>query len=452
MLDRRTFLKGMAALGGLAATRPLAALADARLGGLMTGATRASAIDAANGLLLVHADLHNHSLISGDAAGDPYTALGQMRAAGIDVACLTEHAISGKGHGELTCPGWEQGGGHTVEGINESDWEAMAVIADDGYDPGAFVSFRAFEWSTPTVGHLNVWFSREFTDALREHAFLTPAAAAEIDRIAPVPSEIVDVFEDAPDIATMRYFYEWLASDPDRPIFGGGNDAIASFNHPNEFGNFENWLYDPNAAPRIVQFEAFNTGRDFFWQRRDEGMPNPFNACLNAGFRVGFIGVSDEHGTVFGQPGLGRGGLWVSSLDRAGVRAALSSRRTFATLEDGLRLDATANGVPMGSAIGIDQGTLSIALDVDNGPGWSGRPLLAEVLRPGDGDPTLVATVPIASGTPAAFDIPVDRAQGDWLFLRITDPTLAPHELSIEPYTSHGGAVAYASPWFLNAS
>ena len=41
------------------------------------------------------------------------------------------------------------------------------------------------------------------------------------------------------------------------------------------------------------------------------GLPNPFNACFNAGWRVGFTGVSDEHSGTYGQPNKGRGGLWV---------------------------------------------------------------------------------------------------------------------------------------------
>jgi len=448
-LGRREFLKAAGAAGALFLARPGISLGSGRAIGV--GAARASALLPGSGLFVVHSDLHNHSLISGDAFGDPQDAYRQMAARGIDVACLTEHAISGKHHGELTCPGHEQGGCHTVEGINETDWAYMRTLADDA-DAAIddFVTFRGFEWSTPTVGHINVWFSEQYTDALHEHAFFTPAAAAEIDRIAPVPSEIVDNFEQAPDIATMRFFYEWLSSPPDRDIFGGGNDGIGCFNHPNEFGTFESFVYHPDAAERIVSIEALNGDRDFMWWDRHKGKPNPINACLNAGWRVGFTGVSDEHSTEYGRAGMARGGLWVAGLTRETIRESLVARRSFATFEPGLRLDALANGVPMGGLLQHEEGPVEITLDIDGGEALAGKPLILEVIRPGNDDVSLAAEHQVTQAdAPFVFSLDVDRAQGDWVFLRITDPSGAPDANATEPFASHGRALAYASPWFL---
>lgn len=455
-LSRRDFVKGVGAGAALMLAAPRLALGGRP--GAAPGAVRASQILPGSGQFVVHSDLHNHSLISGDAFGDPETAYAQMRDRGIDVACVTEHAISGKDHGELTCPGHEQGGCHMVEGINETDWEYMAELADAAYDPGEFVSFRGFEWSTPTVGHLNVWFSEQFTDALHEFAFFTPTAVAEADQLLPVPSNIVDLFAKLPELATMKFFYKWLASSPSRTLLGGGNDGIACFNHPNEYGSFEHFAYHAGAAPHIVSIEALNGPRDFFWFGLDQDppKPNPFNACLNAGWRVGFTGVSDEHSTEYGRDGMARGGLWMTEMTRAGVRAALEARRSFATFEPGLRLDATANGAPMGAEVAHGAGVVEVRLDFDAGPDWVGRPITIEVIRPGTGTPTLAlvlenVAVPDPSQLPITFDVDVDAADGDWMFLRITDPARPPHELSSEPYTSHGGALAYASPWFFSA-
>jgi hypothetical protein len=453
-VKRREFLKALAALGGVLATRPVASIASGSLGGLgSAGASRASELAASQGLFLVHTDLHNHSLISGDALGSPGEALAQIRAGGIDVACMTEHAISGKGHGEITCPGHKKGGCDTVEGINDTDWQTMGYIADAANDPGSFVSFRGFEYSTPTVGHLNVWFSSQFTDPLRERALITPRAISQVDQIFPQSQPVVDQFEQSPDIATIKTFYEWLSSSPETALFGGGSDGIACFNHPGDFGDFEAWTLDPGAASLVTQFEAFNTNGyvpgDFFWYGADEGMPNPFNACLNAGWRVGFTGVSDQHSGDYSAGGEARGGLWVSALTREAVRAALSARRSFATLESGLRVDATANGVPMGSAFAHDAGPVTIEIDVDRGPDWAGKQLWVEVVRPG---PTLLDEVAVSAGTPTVFTVEVDRSAGDWLFLRIIDPDRPSHPLAAQtPFDAHGGAFAYASPWFFDA-
>jgi uncharacterized protein DUF3604 len=394
-MDRRQFLKTLAVLGGGLAMRPAL---GSTLGGLArtTGASRRSKLGGS--LTLVHTDLHNHSLISGDALGTPHLALGDIRARGIDVACMTEHAVSGLGHGQYDCPNWHKGDCRFVEGINANDWQAMAVIADAAYKPGSFVSFRGFEYSTPTVGHINVWFGKDFTDPAHEFALATPRALSEMWRVFPQSKPVADQFKNAPDTALIAPFYEWLASPPGSLPFGGGNDAIAAFNHPGYFGNFQDYLYHAKASRQMVLMEAFNpidSDPDYFWYGSDRGLPNPFNACLNAGWRVGFHGVSDEHSGVYGQRGKGRGGLWVTSLTRDGVRRAMESKRTFATLEPGLRIDATANGVPMGSAVRAGSRPVAIKLDIDRGPSWTGKRLLVEVVGPGHDGPALLNVIPI---------------------------------------------------------
>ena len=91
-----------------------------------------------------------------------------------------------KDHGEITCPDHEAPC-RIIEGINETDWEQVKAVADRFDDPGRFVAVPGFEWSTPTVGHLNVWYSRDYTDALHQNAFVTPRATSETDRVGPPP-------------------------------------------------------------------------------------------------------------------------------------------------------------------------------------------------------------------------------------------------------------------------
>jgi hypothetical protein len=449
-VKRRDFLKALGGLAGGLVMRP--ALAST-LGGLSgsTGASRFSRLGGS--LVLVHTDLHNHSLISGDALGSPHAALSDIKARGIDVACMTEHAVSGKDHGQYTCPDWHRGDCRFVEGINANDWAAMAAIADEAYEPGTFVSFRGFEYSTPTVGHLNVWFGTEFTDPAHEAALATPRAVSEMWRVFPQSKPVADQFKNAPDTALITPFYDWLSSAPGSLPFGGGNDAIAGFNHPGYFGNFQDFVFHARAANQMVLIEAFNpidSDADYFWYGADRGLPNPFNACFNAGWRVGFTGVSDEHSGVYGQEHKGRGGLWVSEVTRQGVRQAMEARRSFATLEPALRLDATANGVPMGSVMaGAGASSpVTIVLDIARGPDWVGKPLRVEVVGPGADGPRLLdlfqITVPSDLQPPVTFAV---QPQGGWMFLRIIDPDRPNHPLARTPF-DNGGAFAYASPWY----
>lgn len=462
-IERRAFLRTLAVAGGALAVRP--ALAST-LGGLTgtAGASRLSRLDSSGSLRLVHTDLHNHSFISGDAEGDPHKALNHLRSAGIDVACMTEHAVSGKDHGQYDCATWQDGGCRFIEGINEDDWATMAKIADEAYEPGRFVSFRGFEYSTPTVGHINVWFGSDFTDPLHEGALVTPREISEMDRVIPPTQPVADQFEKAPDTATIVPFYDWLVSPPGSGPLGGGGDAIASFNHPGYFGNFESFVYHGAAAKQFFLMEAFNAityrqnesdghdATDYFWYARDRGMPQPFNACFNAGWKVGFTGVSDEHSGHYGQTGKGRGGLYVSRMTRGGVRRAIMSRRGFGTRETGLRLDATADGVPMGSELAAPAGKpLKIRLDLDRGPDWVGKKLYVQVIGPGKDDPTLLDVFSVR--VPGRGDPVISftaKPKGAWMFLRILDPARKCDPLGKAPFedSTYGGACAYASPWF----
>jgi hypothetical protein len=214
-------------------------------------------------------------------------------------------------------------------------------------------------------------------------------------------------------------------------------------------------MYHGGAAQRMVLIEAFNpidSDPDYFWYGSDRGLPNPFNACLNAGWRVGFTGVSDEHSGVYGQKGKGRGGLWITEMTRAGVRRGLESKRSFATIEPALRLDATANGVPMASSLPSAKAPVTILLDIDRGPSWTGKKLLVEVVGPGSNGPRLLDVIPVR--VPSEHQPPVRftaRPEGAWMFLRIIDPARPNHPLARAPF-NHGGAFAYASPWFFRTA
>jgi hypothetical protein len=288
---------------------------------------------------------------------------------------------------------------------------------------------------------------------------------AEAWRVFPPLQAVASLFADAPDTATIKPFYRWLTKAAGSGGLGGGADAICSFNHPGYFGNFENFVYDARAAKQFFLIEGFNaitfnqdqrhghSATDYFWYGRDHKLPQPFNACLNAGWRVGFTGVSDEHSGHYGQTGKGRGGLYVHHLTRKSVRHAIMTRRSFGTREAGLRLDATANHVPMGSYVHHPHRhkPVHVRLDIARGPRWEGRKLYVQVIGPGKNDPTLLDVFPVRVPGPdepiIAFDV---KPRGDWMFLRITDPKRSCDPLGHKPFedSTYGGAVAYASPWF----
>jgi hypothetical protein len=92
-VSRRRVLQGGAAAGALLMVRPTGALARPVGPSDAYGTTRESRLFP--GSFVVHTDMHNHTLLS-DGAGDPERAYGSMRDAGLDVACLTDHTVTGK--------------------------------------------------------------------------------------------------------------------------------------------------------------------------------------------------------------------------------------------------------------------------------------------------------------------------------------------------------------------
>jgi hypothetical protein len=126
----------------------------------------------------------------------------------------------------------------------------------------------------------------------------------------------------------------------------------------------------------------------------------------------------------------------------------MESKRTFATLEPALRLDATADGVPMGSSMPSPSKPLTVLLDIARDAAWVGKPLKVEVVGPGQNEPSLIdlidIKVPSDNQPPVKFKVP---AQGPWLFLRLIDPDRPNHALAKPPF-NNGGAFAYASPWY----
>ena len=387
--------------GGAGPPHPLDAFGTARASRLFPGPW------------LAHADLHNHTWLS-DGRGDPERAFASMRESGLDVAALTDHAVLASRVPDRV----DLSVARAIGGIDEEAWERLGALADAAHRDGAFVAWRGFEWSNPVLGHVNVWGSARYTEPLRTLG------------------------------ADLGPLYRWLVSD--------GADGLASFNHPGRTGplRFREFRHEPALSERLVGLEVFNKAVDYLFVGASSTRSSPLVRCLDAGWRPGLVGVSDEHGTDWGAPkGKGRTGLYVGELTRAGVREALLARRCFATRHKGLRLDASLGGARMGTALAHRRGPLRVELDVDRGESWWGRPLSVQVLRPGHPLPAVAAvaavTVPRPDEPVASFAVDLDAADGLWVVLRVSDPAVPADPRAPGRWASFGEAVAYASPFWL---
>ncbi|MBL7257250.1 CehA/McbA family metallohydrolase [Paractinoplanes lichenicola] len=387
-LTRRSLIAASGGLLVLAAT-PGSAQARTLNAPAARGASRASAIS--QGTALVHADLHNHTLMS-DGDGDPANAFASMREAGLDVAALTDHTTL-----------------FAIEGLSSSEWRRAGQLADAANDPGVYTAIRGFEWSHPLLGHVNVWYSGNFTDLGSS--------------------------------SSMGKLYDFIE----------GSGGISGFNHPGrEVLRFNDFSYDASLRDQMVGLEMFNRGDDYLFDGWSNGQSSPLNACLNAGWRTGLTGVTDEHGTNWGFPeGKGRTGLWVAENTRNGVLEAMRARRFFATRVSGLRLDATASGVRMGSSLPFARGDVRFSVDLDRGPEWAGKPLKLQVLRPGTRAPEVVEVIDTTAGRITEFTVPLDVEDGKWVVIRVSDPTQANASPGPSGHPCNDWGVAYSSPWWL---
>ncbi len=463
-LTRRQVLRGAAAGGALLVTRPAGVLAQPLPSLDAYGTPRRSRLFPDQ--LLVHTDLHNHSLFS-DGDGDPDAYYGLMRETGVDVAALTDHSTLSASFPQSPCgtlaPFGQEQECLSVAGLHDGTWEDNKALADRHDVEGDFTAIAGFEWSSPTLGHVNVWFSEHFTDPLHTGGLGDPAdllAFAESEGF-PVPAGTYEAMKAVIDAtpgagAGMAAFWAWLKGQPLEPTNGDGADALFGFNHPGrEPGRFQEFLHDADLVQRCVSMELFNKDEDYLFELTDVGRPSPLVACLDAGWRPGILGTSDYHGTDFGTPDdRGRAGMYVGSLSRASVREAMEARRFFATRIKGLRLDATANGARMGTTLGHTRGDVRIRLDLDRGPQWYGRQVRVAVLATGSVLPTLVDVVDVTVPTPdepvVEFTVPWDVADGRWLVLRLTDPAVPAEGVATGDFASLGRAFAYASPFFLD--
>ena len=160
------------------------------LGGLAgsAGASRVSKLGGS--LFVVHSDLHNHSIISGDALGDPDAALAQIRDRGIDVACLTEHAVS-YGHWTFLRILWE------TEGLTQRRLSAQAGVME----PTTFSALNAMERLGYVVRRANPRSRKEI------HVYLTAKGRALKSKLVPLAEEVNEVAlreVAADDIAATR--------------------------------------------------------------------------------------------------------------------------------------------------------------------------------------------------------------------------------------------------------
>ena len=216
-------------------------------------------------------DLHSHTAYS-DGAPDtrPADTYDAGRDGGLDFKAVTDHSewLAAPVHGDTNCldPTTDRLPTDCVTSPTDDPdalrkWaetreQAAAATTDD------YLALPGFEWSSPYQGHVVVHGTDNYVTAIETGG------------------------------ATMHGFWEWFTHDP---ALGGGADGIAFFAHPGrEPETFEDFRYVPEAADRVVGCEVFNRDDDYF----ETGLAR----ALDAGWRVGAVGSTDNHAAELYRP------------------------------------------------------------------------------------------------------------------------------------------------------
>jgi hypothetical protein len=267
----------------------------------------------------------------------------------------------------------------------------------------SFLAVRGFEWTSDVFGHINVYYSQNFTNAKDDLGYAL----------------------------TMETFWDWFTRDPATPglagaasspvPFGGGADGLAHFNHPHDkcltlddptglttgWCDWNDFAFVPAAAERMFGIEAYNDSN-----RNDRYLAYLARA-LDRGWRLSFLGSEDEHFGLYAVEERPKTVTVARTLNDAGFKEAWLARRTYA-LSPGqhLRVEFDAQGRPMGSQLRCDAGK-SVPLHVAT-TDRAGAPIEGSLHLFTDGGVEL-DQIAAASGT---FQVPV-LAGKHWYFVRV---------------------------------
>jgi len=353
--------------------------------------------------------LHDHTGYSDGAVGStPADAYVRARDAGeLRFLAVTEHSEALPVPSTLSEGCLPTSGGTLVEcAIADADapansldkWQAQRRQAVSETRADRFLALRGFEWTSDALGHINVYFSRNYTTWVDDGGNLTTAG-----------------------------FYQWLQTPP---WLGGGADGLATFNHPDDKKlsdadprkNWNDFAYVPALDDHIVAIEVFNHRKNYEpWVTR----------ALDKGWHLGVIGAEDLHEADWGGAQWAKTVLLAPRLTLSDLKEAMAARRMVATLDPAIDLVFTGDGRPMGSR--IRTGASSVHLEAHAAGGSVAR---VELLTNGG---TVAGAV---AGRDLTFDAPVESSERYFL-VRVTaaDGTRS-------AYSSPIWIAAGQEPWF----
>lgn len=250
---------------------------------------------------------HNHTNISHDAAGTPEDALKAGKTHHYDWFAFSDHShdIDPEKLGQDTV---------TRNGMQErtggANWKLTKDLAKQ-YTTNDYVVFPAFEMTSTTWGHSNIFGTDNF-----------------IDRNI-----------NGKQYQDLSQYYAWVLTY---------DDIVGQFNHPdmsaNAFNNFK--PYNKEVDKLFTMLEVGNGSGHYGYANAEK----KFYSALDLGWHVAPTYGEDNHDGTWGQTNA-RTVIVADSLNQESLLHAMRNMRVYMEEDPNFQLDVLANGYYMGSTV-----------------------------------------------------------------------------------------------------
>ncbi|NOU63324.1 Ig domain-containing protein group 2 domain-containing protein [Paenibacillus sp. LMG 31461] len=251
---------------------------------------------------------HNHTDISHDASGTPEQALLAAKAHNYDYFAFSDHShdIDAALVGQDTVD--HKG---SPERTGGADWKLTKNLATQYTQNNNFVVFPAFEMTSTTWGHSNVFGTENFIDRKMN----------------------------AGQYQDLSKYYAWVLTY---------DDVVAQFNHPDMSANaFNNFMpYDRNVDKLFTMLEVGN-GSGHYAYANAEGK---FFSALDLGWHVAPTYGEDNHDGTWGQTNA-RTVIVANDLSQESLLQSMRNMRVYMSEDPNFSLDFLANGSYMGATV-----------------------------------------------------------------------------------------------------
>jgi hypothetical protein len=251
---------------------------------------------------------HNHTNISHDGAGTPEAAVAAGKKYGYDWFAFSDHSHDI----DPTLLGTDT---NVRDGMQErtggSDWQLTKDLAAQNTKDGEYVVFPAFEMTSTTWGHSNIFGSENF-----------------IDRNI-----------NGKQYQDLNQYYAWVMTY---------DDIVGQFNHPDmsnaAFNNFK--PYNKDVDKLFTMLEVGNGSGHYAYANAEK----KFFSVLDLGWHVAPTYGEDNHEGTWGKT-RARTVIVADDLSQASLLHSMRNMRVYMVEDPNFTLNVLANGYYMGSTV-----------------------------------------------------------------------------------------------------